>query len=256
MDEAPKSIWPPDLPPAASADRMARMNKSSVLLVVASLSLALTGVRAADTPPTGPFTLPDLPYAYDALEPHIDTETMKIHHDKHHAAYVNNANKALADHPDLAKMSVWDLVAHLDEVPEEIRTALRNNAGGHANHSLFWLMMKPDGGGEPTGDLAEAINETFGSFAEFKKEFTAAAMKVFGSGWAWLSITPDGEMVIETTPNQDSPIMNGGKPLLGLDVWEHAYYLKNQNRRAEYVDAWWNVVNWDYVAEKYTEAKK
>ena len=175
MDEAPKSIWPPDLPPAASGDRMARMNKSSVLLVVASLFLALTGARAADTPPTGPFTLPGLPYAYDALEPHIDTETMKIHHDKHHAAYVNNANKALADHPDLAKMSVWDLVAHLDEVPEEIRTALRNNAGGHANHSLFWLMMKPDGGGEPTGDLAEAINETFGSFAEFKKEFTAAA---------------------------------------------------------------------------------
>ena len=235
---------------------MGGMKKLPVLLSLAIVALAVSGVRATDTPPSGPFTLPELPYAYDALEPHIDTETMKIHHDKHHAAYVNNANKALADHPDLAKMSVWDLVAHLDEVPEEIRTTLRNNAGGHANHSLFWLMMKPDGGGEPTGELAEAINETFGSFAEFKKEFTAASMRVFGSGWAWLSITPDGEMVIETTPNQDSPIMNGGKPLLGLDVWEHAYYLKNQNRRAEYIDAWWNVVNWDYVANKYAEAKK
>ena len=232
------------------------MKKLAVLLPLAAVALAISPVRASDPAPTGPFTLPELPYAYDALEPHIDEETMKIHHNKHHAAYVNNANKALAGHPDLAKMSVWDLIAHLDEVPEDIRTALRNNAGGHANHSLFWLMMKPDGSGEPTGELAEAINETFGSFDEFKKEFTAASMRVFGSGWAWLSITPDGEMVIETTPNQDSPIMNGGKPLLGLDVWEHAYYLKNQNRRAEYIDAWWNVVNWDYVAEKYAEAKK
>ena len=232
------------------------MKKLAVLLPLAAVALAISPVRASDPAPTGPFTLPELPYAYDALEPHIDEETMKIHHNKHHAAYVNNANKALAGHPDLAKMSVWDLIAHLDEVPEDIRTALRNNAGGHANHTMFWLMMKPDGGGEPTGELAEAINETFGSFADFKKEFTAASLKVFGSGWAWLSITPDGEMVIETTPNQDSPIMNGGKPLLGLDVWEHAYYLKNQNRRAEYIDAWWNVVNWDYVAEKYAEAKK
>jgi Fe-Mn family superoxide dismutase len=151
---------------------------------------------------------------------------------------------------------VWELVAHLDEVPEEIRTTLRNNAGGHANHSLFWLMMKPDGGGAPSGELADAINESFGSFEEFKKEFSAASLRVFGSGWAWLTITPDGEMVIETSPNQDSPLMNGGKPLLGLDVWEHAYYLKNQNRRGEYIDAWWNVVNWDYVAGRYAEAKK
>jgi Fe-Mn family superoxide dismutase len=232
------------------------MKNLAVLLPLAAVALAVSPVRASDPAPTGPFTLPELPYAYDALEPHIDEETMKIHHNKHHAAYVNNANKALAGHPDLAKMSVWDLIAHLDEVPEDIRTALRNNAGGHANHTMFWLMMKPDGGGEPSGELAEEINETFGSFDEFKKEFTAASMRVFGSGWAWLSITPDGEMVIETTPNQDSPIMNGGKPLLGLDVWEHAYYLKNQNRRAEYIDAWWNVVNWDYVAEKYAEAKK
>ncbi len=226
------------------------------VLLGAALTLSSLSAQSTDAPPSGPFTLPELPYAYDALEPHIDTETMRIHHDKHHAAYVNNANKALAGHPDLAKMSVWELVAHLDEVPEEIRTALRNNAGGHANHSLFWLMMKPDGGGEPTGELAEEIKETFGSFDDFKKEFTAAAMKVFGSGWAWLSITPDGEMVIETSPNQDSPLMNGGQPLLALDVWEHAYYLKNQNRRPEYIDAWWNVVNWDYVAGKYAEAKK
>jgi Fe-Mn family superoxide dismutase len=168
---------------------------------------------------------------------------------------VNNANKALAGQADLAKMSVWDLVAHLDEVPEEIRTTLRNNAGGHANHSLFWLMMKPGGGGAPQGELAAAIDEEFGSFEEFRKEFTAAAMKVFGSGWAWLSYTPDKELVIETSPNQDSPLMKGGHPLLGLDVWEHAYYLKHQNRRAEFVDAWWNVVNWDYVADRYEEAK-
>jgi Fe-Mn family superoxide dismutase len=227
-----------------------------VLLSAALLLSASTLAVPASDPPSGPFTLPELPYAYDALEPHLDKETMEIHHNKHHAAYVNNANKALEGHPDLAKMSVWDLVRHLDEVPDEIRTTLRNNAGGHANHSLFWLMMKPDGGGQPSGELAEAIDENFGSFEEFKKEFTAAAMKVFGSGWAWLSITPDGEMVIETTPNQDNPMMNGGHPLLGLDVWEHAYYLKNQNRRTDYVDAWWNVVDWDYVAQRHAETKK
>ncbi len=231
------------------------MKKIFTALSVFMAGALATAAQTADAP-SGPFKLPELPYAYDALEPHIDTETMKIHHDKHHAAYVNNANKALAGHPDLAKMSVWDLIAHLDEVPEGIRTALRNNAGGHANHSLFWLMMTPKGGGKPSGDLAKAIDETFGSFEEFQKKFTEAAMKVFGSGWAWLSLTPEGEMVIETTPNQDSPIMNGGKPLLGLDVWEHAYYLKNQNRRADYITSWWKVVNWDYVTERYKEAKK
>jgi Fe-Mn family superoxide dismutase len=254
MEAAAKSISPPGLPQRPSSDRMAVMKKLSALLA-AVLSL-VSALHAADPAPTGPFTLPELPYPYDALEPHVDTETMKIHHNKHHAAYVNNANKALAGHPDLAKMTVWELVAHLDEVPEEIRPTLRNNAGGHANHSLFWLMMKPDGGGAPSGELADAINESFGSFEEFKKEFSAAALRVFGSGWAWLTITPDGEMVIETSPNQDSPLMNGGKPLLGLDVWEHAYYLKNQNRRGEYIDAWWNVVNWDYVTGQYAEAKK
>ncbi|MGA0093603.1 MAG: superoxide dismutase [Chthoniobacterales bacterium] len=231
---------------------MKRVLASFLLL----LSPLVCHAQSADAAPIGPFKLPDLPYAYDALEPHIDGETMEIHHNKHHAAYVNNANKALAGHPDLAEMDVYQLIAHLDEVPDEIRTALRNNAGGHANHSLFWLMMKPGGGGAPAGELAAALDEAFGSFDEFKKQFTTAAMKVFGSGWAWLIVTPDGELAIESTPNQDSPLMNGSKPLLGLDVWEHAYYLKNRNRRTDYVDAWWNVVNWDYVAERYRAATK
>ncbi len=230
------------------------MKSPIIAIVLAAFSACLLRAQSADAPPSGPFKLPPLPYAYDALEPHIDAETMKIHHDKHHAAYVNNANKALAGHPDLAKMTVWDLVAHLDEVPEAVRTTLRNNAGGHANHTLFWEMMKPGGGGKPSGELAAAIDETFGSFEEFRKKFSAAAMGVFGSGWAWLTFTPDKELVIETTPNQDSPIMNGGKPLLGIDVWEHAYYLKNQNRRADYIAAWWNVVNWDTVAARHKEA--
>lgn len=230
------------------------MKTPLVSLLAGAFWVSASFAQPADTPPAGPFTLPDLPYAFDALEPHIDAETMKIHHDKHHAAYVNNANKALAGHPDLAKMSVWDLVAHLDEVPSEIRTTLRNNAGGHANHSLFWLMMKPGGGGKPAGELAEAIDGAFGSFEEFREQFTAAAMKVFGSGWAWLTITPDKELVIETTPNQDNPMMNGGKPLLGLDVWEHAYYLKHQNRRTDYIKAWWNVVDWDQAAKLHKEA--
>jgi Fe-Mn family superoxide dismutase len=231
--------------------------KTVLLALLAPVAFAAgVAAQAADAPPAGPYKLPDLPYAYDALEPHVDAETMRIHHNKHHAAYVNNANKALAAHPDLAKLTVWELVAHLDEVPEDVRTTLRNNAGGHANHSLFWLMMKPGGGGKPTGPLAEAIDEAFGSFDEFQKKFNEAAMKVFGSGWAWLSLTPDGDLVIETSPNQDSPIMNGGHPILGLDVWEHAYYLKNQNRRTDYITAWWNVVNWDYAAERFAEGGK
>jgi len=230
------------------------MKSLTLSLLVTSLSLGSLAAQSAKAPPSGPFTLPPLPYAYEALEPHIDAETMRIHHDKHHAAYVANANKALADYPDLAKMSVWDLVAHLEEVPEKIRTTLRNNAGGHANHTMFWEMMKPGNGGKPTGELAKEIEETFGSFEKFQEKFTAAALSVFGSGWAWLSFTPDKELVIETTPNQDSPIMTGSRPLLGLDVWEHAYYLRNQNRRGDYITAWWNVVNWDDVAKRYKEA--
>ena len=199
--------------------------------------------------------VPALPYAFDALEPYIDARTMEIHHDKHHNAYVTNLNKALEGHPELQKLSVWRLIAQLDTVPENIRTAVRNNGGGHANHSMFWTIMKKNGGGEPKGELAEAIGKAFGSFAEFKAKFNQAATTRFGSGWAWLMIQ-NGKLAVESTPNQDSPIMSGAKPVMGLDVWEHAYYLKYQNRRPEYIEAWWNVVNWDQIADNYSQAKK
>ncbi len=199
--------------------------------------------------------LPPLPYPSDALEPYIDKMTMEIHHGKHHATYVNNLNKALEGHADLQKLSLEQLLASLDKVPENIRTAVRNNAGGHSNHSLFWKIMKKGGGGEPGGELAQAIKSAFGSFADFKTKFAQAATGRFGSGWAWL-FTKDGKLLLESTPNQDSPIMNGGKPVLGLDVWEHAYYLKYQNRRPDYIEAWWNVVNWDETASNFTAAKK
>jgi len=197
------------------------------------------------------FTLPDLPYALDALEPHIDAKTMGIHHDKHHATYVEKLNAALEGHDDLLSMDIVELMISLDKVPEDIRTAVRNNAGGHANHSFFWDVMSPDGGGEPTGELAEAINKEFGSFEDFKTKFKEAAVGRFGSGWAWLCYK-DGKLNICSTPNQDSTMMDGqnNPPLLGLDVWEHAYYLKYQNKRPDYIDAWWNVVNWPQV-EKY-----
>lgn len=201
------------------------------------------------------FTLPPLPYAFDALEPYIDAKTMEIHHDKHHGAYVNNLNKALEGQAGLQGKSLEDLIRNLDAVPEGIRTTVRNNGGGHWNHSMFWLIMKKGGGGEPKGDLATAINSAFGSFADFKTKLTASATGRFGSGWAWLFIK-DGKLVIDSTPNQDNPIMTGGKPVMGLDVWEHAYYLKYQNRRPEYIEAWWNVVNWDAVASNYAAAKK
>ncbi len=199
--------------------------------------------------------LPPLPYASDALEPYIDKTTMEIHHGKHHAAYVNNLNKALEGHAELQSLSLEALLTSLDKVPENIRTAVRNNAGGHSNHSMFWKIMKKGGGGEPAGELAAAIKSTFGSFAEFKTKFSQAAIGRFGSGWAWLFIK-DGKLVLDSTPNQDTPIMTGGKPIMGLDVWEHAYYLKYQNRRPEYVEAWWNVVNWQAIAEHYAAAKK
>ncbi len=199
--------------------------------------------------------LPPLPYAFDALEPHIDARTMEIHHDKHHAGYVNNLNKALEGHAELQKLSLDELLASLNKVPENIRTAIRNNGGGHWNHSLFWQIMKKGGGGEPKGELAEAIKKTFGSFGDFKSKFSAAAAGRFGSGWAWLFLK-DGKLVVDSTPNQDNPIMDGGKPVMGLDVWEHAYYLKYQNRRADYIEAWWNVVNWDAIAEQYAKVKK
>lgn len=200
------------------------------------------------------YKLPELPYAHDALEPHIDEATMKLHHGKHHNGYVNNANAALEGHEELQKLSVEELLAKLDEVPEEIRTALRNNAGGHANHSLFWEVLSPKGGGEPTGDLADAINKAFGSFDEFKDLFATAATGQFGSGWGWL-VVDNGELKVTSTANQDSPLSQGQTPILGVDVWEHAYYLNYQNLRGDYVNAFWNLVNWDEVARRYEEAK-
>jgi Fe-Mn family superoxide dismutase len=200
------------------------------------------------------FTLPPLPYAFDALEPYIDAKTMEIHHDKHHGAYVTNLNKALEGQADLQKLTVEELLANLNKVPENIRTAVRNNGGGHMNHSLFWKILKKDGG-EPTGQLADAIHSAFGSFSEFKTRFAQAATTRFGSGWAWL-LFRDGKLAIESTANQDNPIIDGGKAFFGLDVWEHAYYLKYQNRRPEYIEAFWKVVNWAEVAENFARAKK
>ena len=200
------------------------------------------------------FTLPELPYAYDALEPHIDKETMNIHHTKHHNTYVTKLNDALEGHDDLAGKSIEEILANLDAVPESIRTAVRNNGGGHANHTLFWTLLSPNGGGEPTGELADKINETFGSFDKFKEEFANAAANRFGSGWAWLVVN-NGNLEITSTPNQDTPISEGKTPILGLDVWEHAYYLKYQNKRPDYISAFWNVVNWDKVTELYNQAK-
>jgi len=198
--------------------------------------------------------LPALPYAYDALEPHIDAQTMEIHHSRHHATYVNNLNAALEGHEALQQKTVEELISDLNSVPESIRTAVRNNGGGHANHTLFWEIMGPNGGGKPTGALADAINETFGSFEKFQEEFTKAAVGRFGSGWAWL-VLDGGKLAIMSTPNQDNPLMEGKIPILGIDVWEHAYYLKYQNRRPDYIAAWWNVVNWDAVNQRYLKAK-
>jgi superoxide dismutase, Fe-Mn family len=200
------------------------------------------------------YELPPLPYPNDALEPNIDARTMEIHHDKHHNTYVTNLNNALKDHPDLAAMSIEDLMRNLDKVPEAARTAVRNNGGGHANHTLFWEIMGPNGGGEPSGELAEAINSAFGSFAEFKDKLKAAGVGRFGSGWAWL-VSDGGTLSITSTPNQDTPLMEGKTPILGVDVWEHAYYLKYQNLRPNYIDAWFNTVDWSKVAARYAASK-
>ncbi len=201
------------------------------------------------------YELPPLPYPFDALEPYIDAKTMEIHHDKHHGAYVSNLNKALEGQSQLQGMSFDALLASLDKVPENIRAAVRNNGGGHWNHSMFWKIMKKGGGGEPKGPVADAIKSAFGSFAEFKAKLAQAGVSRFGSGWAWLFIK-DGKLVIDSTPNQDNPVMSGGKPVMGIDVWEHAYYLKYQNRRPDYIEAWWNTVNWDAVNENYAAARK
>lgn len=201
------------------------------------------------------FELSPLPYAYDALEPYIDTTTMQLHHDKHHAAYVNNLNAALEKHPEVQGNSIDELVINLSSVPEDIRAAVRNNAGGHINHTMFWEIMGPNGGGEPIGDIAKAINDTFGSFDAFKQQFNDVGTKRFGSGWVWLVRTHQGDLQITSTPNQDSPLTEGHYPIMGNDVWEHAYYLKYQNRRPEYLAAWWNVLNWDDINRRFAEAQ-
>lgn len=267
---------------------MTRRHALKTTAIVAATAATLPSALAQPSPevpepglitskPIGPFTLPPLPYAVDALEPHIDARTMEIHHDRHHKTYVDNLNKALADFPMLEQKPIDGLLEDLNSVPEKIRTAVRNQGGGHYNHSLFWQMMKKDGGGEPKAELAQAIERSFGNFSGFKTKFTEAATRVFGSGWVWLVATAPNAVAIETTPNQDSPILpailskeaeqflkdqglaSSGQstkhPLLGLDVWEHAYYLKYQNKRADYVNAWWNVVNWDFVAERYAKLK-
>ncbi|MEW5596875.1 superoxide dismutase [Peribacillus frigoritolerans] len=196
------------------------------------------------------YELPALSYAFDALEPHFDEQTMMIHHDRHHATYVNNLNAVLEGHDDLSTKSVEELIEKLDSAPENIRTAVRNNGGGHANHSLFWAILSPNGGGTPTGVVAEAINKAFGSYDQFKDQFTKVATGRFGSGWAWL-VVDNGQLAITSTPNQDSPLMEGKKPILGLDVWEHAYYLKYQNKRPDYISAFFNLINWDEVNKLY-----
>lgn len=199
------------------------------------------------------YTLPDLPYAYDALEPYIDEETMHLHHDKHHNTYVTNLNAAIEKHPELGEKTVEELLADFSSLPEDIQTAVRNNGGGHANHTFFWEILGPNAGGEPTGAIKEAIEETFGSFEDFKEEFKTAATGRFGSGWAWL-VVKDGKLAITSTANQDSPLMDGQTPVLGLDVWEHAYYLKYKNVRPDYINAFWSVVNWDKVNEYFAKA--
>ena len=232
---------------------------SAMMLGISSrLANAASTMQAAAAPapaPAGPFTLPALPYAYDALEPYFDAETMHLHHDKHHQSYVDKLNAAVAGHPDLASRTVYDLVSNLDAMPMEQLAAIRNQGGGHANHSFWWESLGK-GGSAPTGELAKAIDDKFSSFSSFQDKFTAAATGVFGSGWAWLSRLPGGSLVIETTPNQDSPLTVGHKPILGIDVWEHAYYLKYKNKRPDYIKAYFSVVNWDAASAKYADAKK
>ncbi len=228
-------------------------------MVVASAASALPvmrdSARAQAAPAVGPFLLAPLPYPTDALEPYIDARTMEIHHGKHHAAYVANLNKAVADQPALAGKSAEELVRQLGSVPESVRTAVRNHGGGHVNHTMFWEMLSKAGRKEPRGDLAGAIDRAFGGFAGFKDQFSKAAAGVFGSGWAWLTVDDQNSLRIESTPNQDSPLTSGRTPLLALDVWEHAYYLKYQNRRPEYIEAFFQVIHWDYVEERYRKSR-
>jgi Fe-Mn family superoxide dismutase len=236
------------------------LNRRQMLQVtgtgVATLALGRLTTFAAAADNSAGFTLPKLPYAYDALEPHIDAQTMMIHHDKHHQAYVNNLNAALKEHPDLLKKNLHELLTNLQSIPAAIRQAVINNGGGDYNHTLFWNFMAPNAGGAPSGPVAKDIDSAFGSFDKFVAKFNEAATKRFGSGWAWLVVNGKGGLEVVSTANQDSPISVGSSPVLGIDVWEHAYYLKYQNRRPDYIKAWWNVVNWPFVAERINEAKK
>jgi superoxide dismutase, Fe-Mn family len=238
---------------------MPLMSRRKLMLAATGVAAVALGPRitVAQTPPApaaGPFTLPPLTYAFNALEPHIDAMTMEIHHDRHHAAYVNNLNMIAKDHPQIGQMPIQDVLAKIGELPEAIRTPVRNNLGGHANHTMFWQIMGP-GGGKPAGDLAAAIDRDLGGLEKFQTDFNAAGLRVFGSGWVAVVVSRDGKLAIETRPNQDSVLMDGKRVLFGNDVWEHAYYLKYQNRRPDYLKAWWNVVNWNKVGERYAAAK-
>jgi Fe-Mn family superoxide dismutase len=226
-----------------------------IIAIAFAISIVFTNYTKSEANSKVPFQLPKLPYKYNALEPFIDTQTMKIHHQKHHKAYVDNLNAAVLKYPELKDKSIEYLLMNLDSLPEDVREAIRNNGGGHYNHSLFWTIMGDQSIDKPSGELMDAIKKSFGTFENFKKEFKTAATKKFGSGWVWLIKDENGKLKITTTPNQDSPIMDGISPILGLDVWEHAYYLKYKNNRGDYVDYWWNVVNWDKVESRYEEEK-
>ncbi len=238
---------------------MPTLSRRHLMIAAGSLAAASTlpGVSSRAVfaqSPGGPFKLPPLPYAFNALEPHIDAQTMELHHDRHHAAYVNNANAAAKDHPQFAEKPIHEILANLASVPESIRTTVRNNLGGHANHSMFWEIMGSTPG-KPDGDLAAAITRDLGGLEKLQTDFNAAGGRVFGSGWVFVTVTKDGQLALESRPNQDTPLMDGRRVLFGNDVWEHAYYLKYQNRRPDYLKAWWNIVNWPKVAERYAAAK-
>lgn len=233
---------------------MTHLNRRTFLAGTAALSMAVISNRGFGQTSPGPFKLPPLPYPANALEPSIDARTMEIHHDRHHAGYVNNLNKAVSGHGQLAEMPLDQMLEKLKELPDSVRTAVRNNGGGHANHSMFWQIMGKDGG-EPESDLAEAIKRDFGGLEKLKEQFNKTGSGVFGSGWVFVTVTPEGKLDLTSRPNQDTPLMDGGRVLMGNDVWEHAYYLKYQNRRADYLKAWWDVVNWKAVGERYTAAR-
>lgn len=235
---------------------MPTLSRRGFLTGSAALSTYVVTGRSWGQATQGPFTLPPLPYAADSLEPHIDARTMELHHDRHHAAYVNNLNEAVRDHGELARQPLQEILANLNNVPESIRTKVRNNGGGHANHSMFWQVMAPPGqGGQPEGELKAAIDRDLGGMERFQQDFNNAAAGVFGSGWAFVTVGNDGRLALVTRPNQDTPLMDGERVLFGNDVWEHAYYLKYQNRRPDYLKAWWNVVNWKGIGDRYNRAK-